>query len=233
MADPWWIAVQSDEKPEIVIDQHYAIDCPHCGTSSNLTAISVPRYAQMKRYKPPKVIVGYRCDACNAAIALRFKVLDDYHNNRVQLSTDYEELERPMVTFDYQHLPEPVQSDFREALTCYSQQCLNATAAMMRRTIQSTSTNLGAKGSDKVIKQAEEIKDAADIDEETFAIIKQVILDGHDGSHPHLPAMNTRRAAVLVELMKDVMYQIYVRKAKLQEAMKLRQEAIDAKKAAT
>ena len=59
----------------------------------------------------------------------------------------------------------------------------------------------------------------------------KLIIDGHDGTHPHLPRVNVDRARILVELMKDVLYQIYIRKAKVQEALKLRQQAIEAKKA--
>src|SRR5690242_12351768 len=94
----YWNALGSEDKPESIIDRHFAITCPHCNTASNLTAVSVPRYAQLKRYRPEKVVIGYRCDACNAAVALRFDVSGDYHNNIARFSTDFEELERPMET---------------------------------------------------------------------------------------------------------------------------------------
>jgi hypothetical protein len=62
----------------------------------------------------------------------------------------------------------------------------------------------------------------AEIDDETYELLKQIIVHGHDGAHPHLPALSVERAAVLLELMKDVLYQLYVRRAKLQEAMAAR-----------
>jgi hypothetical protein len=97
---------------------------------------------------------------------------------------------------------------------------------MCRRTVQSVAGDLGAMGSDKVTKQIVEVKEAANIDDDTFLGLRQIIIDGHDGAHPHLPTVTRERAAVLVELMKDVLYQLYVRKAKIQEAMKLRKEVI-------
>jgi hypothetical protein len=148
----------------------------------------------------------------------------------VEFVDTFEEIERPMETFDYQHLPEAVASDFKEALTSYSHSCWNAAAAMCRRTVQSAAEALGAHGSDKVTSQILDIKEVAGIDDDTFATLKQVILVGHDGSHPHLPKVGEGRAAVLVELMKDVLYQLFIRKAKVQEAAKLREEAIAAKK---
>jgi hypothetical protein len=69
----------------------------------------------------------------------------------------------------------------------------------------------------------------AQVDDDTFNGLKQIVIDGHDGSHPHLPKLNPQRAGVLLELMKDVLYQLYVRKGKLKEAMELRQAAIQKK----
>ena len=66
----------------------------------------------------------------------------------------------------------------------------------------------------------------AQIDDETFGVLKQIVIDGHDGAHPHLPRLGPERGAVLLELMKDVLYQLYVRKGKLKEAMELRQASI-------
>ena len=132
----------------------------------------------------------------------------------------------------YQHLPEPVARDFKEALTCYSNLCPNATAAMCRRTIQSAAESLGVTGTDKVNSQILDIKVLAGIDDDTFVGLKQAMIAGHDGAHPHLPVVTQQRAAILVEVMKDVLYQLFVRQGKIKEAMKLRQEAIDKKKAA-
>jgi hypothetical protein len=228
----WWTAVIPQDTQDAIVDKHYALVCPHCGALSNLTAVSTPRWAQMRRYQPKQIIIGFRCDACNSPVALRFEVQGDYDRNRALFSHEYEELERPMETFDYQYLPSDVASDFREALTCYSNSCFNATGAMCRRTIQSVATDLGATGSTRVEKQILEAKDTAGMDDETFVSLNQIMLTGHDGAHPHLPPVNKSRAAVLVEIMKDVLYQLYIRKAKVQEALKLRQDAIASKKPA-
>jgi hypothetical protein len=56
------------------------------------------------------------------------------------------------------------------------------------------------------------------IDDETFEVLKTIVIAGHDGAHPHLPALTPERAEILLELMKDVLYQLFVRKSKIQEA---------------
>ena len=84
---------------------------------------------------------------------------------------------------------------------------------------------MGAEGSNKVQNQLNDLKSMGVIDDEDFEQLKQIILTGHDGAHPHLPKLSRERADVLLEFMKDVLYQLFVRKAKIQEAAKLRQEA--------
>jgi len=100
---------------------------------------------------------------------------------------------------------------------------------MCRRTIQSSASIIGAKGKDKVLQQLTDLKEMAEIEEDDFEIIKQIILDGHDGAHPHLPSITVERANILLSLIKDVMYQLFVRRGKLAEASKLRKEQIEKK----
>jgi len=222
--------LQSNNNPESIFDQHFALSCPHCGVQSNITAISIPRYEFLVRFRPETVGIVYRCDSCNHPVFLRFAV-DKYElgNNRIIFSDNYQEVERPAETFEFTYLEREVEENFREALTCYSHLCFNAFASICRRTVQNVCADLGAKGKDKVLAQLQDLKDMAEIDDETFGLLKQVIIEGHDGAHPHLPKLNSNRAAVLLELMKDVLYQLYVRKGKLQEAMALRKHAIDGK----
>jgi len=147
-------------------------------------------------------------------------------NQRFILQEPYKEIELPKESFDFQYLPPEVATDFKEALVCYSSGAVNGFAAMCRRTVQSVAGELGANGTDKVLNQLKDLKAMAEIDDDTFSVLKQIVVDGHDGAHPHLPKINPQRASVLLELMKDVLYQLYVRKGKLKEAMTLRQAAI-------
>jgi hypothetical protein len=62
----------------------------------------------------------------------------------------------------------------------------------------------------------------ADIEEETFAIVMRIIFAGSADPVVDLPFINTYQAAVLLEVMKDFLYQAYVRKGRLQHAMKVR-----------
>jgi hypothetical protein len=62
----------------------------------------------------------------------------------------------------------------------------------------------------------------ADIDEDTFAVVMRIIFAGNPEPLLDLPVINTYQAAVMLEVMKDFLYQAYVRKGRLQQAMKVR-----------
>jgi hypothetical protein len=215
--------LQQNENAVEIIDRHIKLKCPHCSVVSGLSAISIPRYELLKRYRPKSVGIAYQCDVCQETVFLRFRVTYDFGNHRVIIPDQYTEIELPQEEYEFKYLPQTVSDDLKEALTCYSNSCFNAFASMCRRTIQSSSTQLGAEGKDKVLRQIEDLKAMAQIDDETFEVLKTIVIAGHDGAHPYLPSLTPERAEILLELMKDVLYQLFVRKKKIEEASEKRQ----------
>ncbi len=180
------------------------------------------------RFELTDVGIAYRCSSCNEPVFLKFSVRD--RSNPIDLFDSYEQVSWSLEPFEMEYLAGEVAEDFREALTCYSTSCWNAFAAMCRRCIQSVSTTLGAEGSTKVQAQLKELKAMGVADDDTFDQLNTIMLSGHDGAHPHLPPLSPARAEVLLQVMKDVLYQLFVRPAKVREASELRQSAIDVKK---
>jgi hypothetical protein len=145
------------------------------------------------------------------------------------IQDDFEEVQRPQELYDgLSYLPQQVADDFSEALTCYSQGCFNAFGAMCRRCIQSAAMALGVTGNDKVMAQINNLKALADLDESTIEELKQIVITGHDGAHPHLPSITQERASLLLIVMKDVLDQLFVRRGKIEEMMKVRRQRIEA-----
>ena len=223
--------IKSDNDPTEIFDRHIAITCPHCGIRSNLSAVAIPRYEYLSRFMPAKVGIGYCCDNCKYPVFLRYSVTNyEQGNRRVVLDDNYEQVETAREVFEFKFLPPLIADDFQEALICYSNFCYNAFAAMCRRCIQSVFTEFGAKGKDRVMQQLEDVRTTANIDDETYKMLEQVVISGHDGAHPHLPKLSMERATVLLELMKDILYQLFVRQAKIQEAISLRQQDLSQNK---
>ena len=61
-----------------------------------------------------------------------------------------------------------------------------------------------------------------EIDTDTFAVVKKVLFGSDADAWPSLPEIGAYEAGVLLELAKDMLYQAYVRKGKLQQAMMVR-----------
>ena len=217
-------SIDSTNDLQAIADKHFTTKCPHCNTQSGLSLVSAPRYEYMHRFKSGWVGFAYRCDACNQPVFLKFRVVK--LSAPVLIDEDPIEIERPAESFELQHLPNEVSEDFKEALICYSNSCWNAFAAMTRRTLQSATTHLGGEGSTKVQQQLEDMRQMGVVEEEGFEQLKAIMLAGHDGAHPHLPKLSAERAAVVLELAKDALYQLFVRKAKIQESVRLRSEAV-------
>ena len=202
-------------------ERSLALNCPHCQVFSHITPVSVPQYSELVANRPSQVGVVYRCDSCNAPVFLRFAV-KMYAANRVELANNFVELERAREKFNFTYLPEESEKLFREALGCYSAGHFNAFASMCRRTAQAVFRDLGENGRLRIFNQINEAREMAEIDGDTFAVVKKVLFGSDSDATPSLPDVGAYEASVLLELVKDMLYQAYVRKGKLQQAMMVR-----------
>jgi hypothetical protein len=202
-------------------DRGLALLCPHCGVLAHITPVSVPDFNQVQLYKPSHVGIVYRCEACNAPVFLKFPV-KVYAGSRVELSPSFVELERPREKFNFTHLPEGVELLFKEAMACFSTGCYVAFAAMCRRTAQSVFADLGENSKLALFDQLNDVRKMAEIEDRTFSAVKQVIFGNDNDPQPNLPTLDVYQAGALLEIMKDLLYQAYVRRGRLQQAMMVR-----------
>jgi hypothetical protein len=217
------MSVYVDSSSRLHHDQEHslALSCPHCQVYSHITAVSIPQYSELVASRPSHVGIVYRCDSCSAPIFLKFAV-KMYAANRVELANNFVELERAREKFNFTYLPESVERLFREALGCYSSGHFNAFASMCRRTAQAAFQDLGENGRLRIFEQTREAREMAEIDNETFSIVKKVLFSNDADPSPQWPDLSANEAGVLLELVKDMLYQAYVRKGKLQQAMMVR-----------
>ena len=198
-----------------------ALKCPHCQVLAHITPVSVPSFDELQRHKPSHAGIVYRCESCNAPGFLKFQV-KLYGGSRIELSPSFVELERPRERFGFTHLPEEVEALFKEALACFSSACYLAFAAMCRRTAQATFDDLGEDGKLRLFDQLAEIRRMAEIDDVTFQAVKKVVFGTDGDPRPSLPPLDAAQAGVLLEVMKDLLYEAYVRRGRLQQAMMVR-----------
>ena len=200
-------------------DDQFGLECPYCGVYAHLSAQSVPDAEGLLKTRPKHIGLVYQCDACRAPIFLRFAV-KQYFEDRVELYQNFVELERPKERFAFSYLPKHTEVLFREALSCYSANNFNAFASMCRRSAKSSFRALGEGGKLRAFEDAMVAKDIAQIDDDSFEPIKKVLFDTTD--EESLPVLNRAQAGVLLEVLKDMFYQSFVRRGKLTRAIKVR-----------
>jgi hypothetical protein len=201
--------------------QGIALTCPHCQTLTHLTAAGVPKFDDLSRRKSKHIGIVFRCDACMEPVFLRFAA-KAYTALRVELFANYAEVERARENFPLTYLPEEAEDLFKEALNCYSAGCFNAFGAMSRRTAQSLFRELGERGKLELFDTLQEIRNLAELDDETFATLRAVLFGSDSDPWPHHPDITAEHAGVLLEVMRDLLYQTFVRKARLLQAMTFR-----------
>ena len=206
-------------------------ECPHCGTLSHQSLLACPTFQRVRSDRMAKIGAVLQCDACHAPIFVRYRVrawLDD----RIEFHPLPDPVEHSPERFSYAHLPESVAAAFREALACYTAGLLQAFAVMCRTTTQAMLEDLGERSRLRIFDQVAEVRMLAQIDDVTFNAIRRVLFEGEAARGVPEP-LTRAQAAVLLETMKDLLYQTYVRRAKLQLALRVRQFPTEAQTVAT
>jgi len=205
--------------------QGIALTCPHCQTLTHLTVAATPKFEDLSRRKPKHVGIVFRCDACLEPIFLKF-VVKAYTAQRVDLGANYLEIERARENFPLTYLPEDAEELFKEALNCYAAGCFNAFASMSRRTAQSLFRELGEGGKLELFDTLQQIRHLAELDDDTFATLRAVLFGSDSDPWPHQPHINAEQGGILLEVMRDLLYQTFVRKARLLQAMTFRKYVV-------
>lgn len=196
-----------------------ALECPYCGVYANMTPLAVPSPERIVETNPKFVGLVYQCDACRAPVFLRFAV-KAIGEDRIELNRNFVELERPKERFPFAYLPRDTEILFREALSCYASNNFNAFASMCRRAAATAYEALGDGGKMRAFEEVMVAQDIAGIDDHTFQPVKAVLFES--AAEENVPLLNRAQAGILLEILKDLFYQCFVRGGKLNRALKVR-----------
>src|SRR6201996_8455427 len=174
-----------DATGQLILEQERSLSlhCPHCDVTAHVAISAVPNFVELQQHKPRAVGVVGRCDACQSAVFLRFPVRM-YRSNRIELSSQFVEVERPREKFTFTHLPAPIEQLFREALQCFSSGAFNAFASMCRRTARAAFADLGEPGKLRMFDQLKDVRTLVGIDAETYQLLSAVIFGTAADSRP-------------------------------------------------
>jgi hypothetical protein len=191
--------------------------CPHCGAHAQLLPVASPSFALLAQTRPKHAGLLFRCAACNEPRFLRAAVRT-IGAERAELAPHLVEVERIRERFQYAYLPDTVEQLLRETLDCYSLGANYAFATMCRRTTRAALRGLGAAAKPRWQETLLDVLRDCEIDDVTASTVDAVLFGEDDDP----PAITPDEAAVLVEALKDLFYQSYVRAAKLRAAMRVR-----------
>jgi hypothetical protein len=192
-------------------------ECPHCGAHAQLLPLATPSFEVLQKTRPRNVGLAFSCAACNEPRFVRVAVRK-FEAERVELSSNLIEVERVRERFQYSYLPERIGHLFRETLECYSTDCHNAFALMCRRTVRASWDQLGRNARLRWHELYQDVVNVGEIDGATTRKLETILF----GSEETLPDIGPDEAAVLIEVIKDLLYQCYVRTGKLKAAMRTR-----------
>ena len=139
-------------------------NCPRCHAFSRMSPTAIPTFDELLLQKPRAIGVVLRCHACNSPVFLRYATRA-FANNRVELSPQAFDVERPIEKFAFNYVPEDVETFFREALICYSHNQFQAFAAMCRRSAAVTFADLGHSTKLRLFDSISDVREMAQIDE--------------------------------------------------------------------
>ncbi|MGI9270656.1 MAG: hypothetical protein ACR2QT_02685 [Woeseiaceae bacterium] len=213
------IILHRDQGLQTESDEQIGLECPYCGVYAHMSPQSVPHADDLLQDRPKHVGLVFQCDACKAPVFLRFAVRS-YSDNRVELYRNFIELERPKERFSFSYLPKHTEVLFREALTCYSANSFNAFASMCRRSANSAFEALGEGGKLRAFDEVMTAQEITGIDDDSFDPIKSILFEATEDDD--LPLLNRSQAGILLEVLKDMFYQCFVRRGKLTRAIKVR-----------
>jgi predicted RNA-binding Zn-ribbon protein involved in translation (DUF1610 family) len=192
-------------------------ECPHCGAHAQLLPLATPSFDALLQARPRHVGLVFACAACGEPRFVRAAVRS-FEAERVELSPNLTEVERARERFQYGYLSADIERLLREAFDCYTAGCYTAFALLSRHAVNAALAGHDGNTRRRWHELLREVLEIAEVDADTTRAIEAAVF-----GDPHtLPKIGADEAAVLIEAVKDLFYQAYVRTAKLQAAMKMR-----------
>jgi len=198
------------------------LECPHCRNNAHMTLLSSPDFRTLSKTHPDEVGAAYQCDACQAPVFLKFRV-KSFLPERVNFYPVAHEVERPAEKYQFNYLPPAVAGPSKDALGCYRHGLINAFAAMCQLTAQAVFADLDQSSRMKIFDMMDDIQSMAEIDDRQFDPIRKIVLEHNAGTGDNAATLSRPEAAILLETMKDILFQCYVRRARFRQALKMRQ----------
>jgi hypothetical protein len=185
-----------------------------------------PEYNALQQHKPSQVGLVYRCEACNAPVFLRFPV-KLYSGSRVELATQLRGARAPARALQL-HVPARGNGNAPEGgFRLLQRGLLQRVRLDVPRVAQRTFADLGEAAKLELYDELANVRRLAEIDDASYETVRKVLFDFDEAGRGNVPSPDAFHAGVLLEVIKDLLYQAYVRRGRLQQAMMVRRYFAD------
>ncbi|MEE4185005.1 MAG: hypothetical protein V2J12_04490 [Gammaproteobacteria bacterium] len=197
------------------------LECPHCSAEAPLLPVATPDFRALQQARPQTTGMVFQCTSCQSPVFYKFRI-SAIEPARITFDPKPRPVETQDDRFSLRYLPERVATYFRDALGCYHHDLLYAFGAMCRLTTQAVIEDLGETEQSRIAAQVEEIAQLANLDEDSYQLIRTLLFDVSSGL-PIAPGIDRRLAGILLECMKDLLQQAYIRRRRLRKVLQMRQ----------
>lgn len=195
--------------------------CPHCHTRSQITLVASPDFRSLRTTRPALTGTVFQCGACGTPFLQQYRITRN-NPDSIELEVMATVAEHTDDRFSYSYLPASIATCFRDAAGCYQHGLLQAFAAMCRLTLQAIVAEQGDHGRMRIANQVDEIAALAQLSAADVQLLRDVLFDNQSQTLVRASAMDKGMAAVLLEILKDILQQQYVRPARLRKALRMR-----------
>ncbi len=194
--------------------------CPQCQQQTPMTPISRPDFAAISALKPETTALTFLCLKCREPVMVRYAI-DDIGETEIKLSPAPPVAASADTKVNLNYLPGRVRKPYSDALGCYQHELIQPFALMCKQTVDAVIRDLGEGGRLRVFNHLEELRDIFDVEPQVFEAIGEVLFE-NKRSLVSNSVFGKTEAAVLLESMKDMLYQFYVREQRLKKAVSMR-----------
>lgn len=192
--------------------------CAHCDVVSEFGLLGIPDWSSLHHVRPARLAVTAICPACRLPTLLVSGPLR-FEANRLECALPLEATPPPRVQFPLETLPATVQSLTEDALACYQYGQYLGMALLCHQVVRASNQVLGGQQRLRMFNIVTESAELADMDEPTLRLCRHILFDLSKSDVPMTPALSAGQARALLALTRDLLHQLFVRRAQMRRAM--------------
>ncbi|MEM8547999.1 MAG: hypothetical protein AAGF46_07550 [Pseudomonadota bacterium] len=207
---------------QAVIEPSLTRHCPHCDVFTRLSLQSAPSWQSLQTLRPARIGVVAVCPACSLPVHLVSERLR-YGEHHIELDGGFTAVPERRERIQLEALPEPLRDLVDEALQCHADGHHRAFATLAHRIVQRAARTLGHDGKLRLFNNMTEAAQMAGVEPALLRLCRQVLFDLE--ADDDIPFLTRTQSQLLFELLRDLLYETFVRSARLQRATEFTRQA--------